>query len=240
LYLATLPPSLPACVVGGECVDIIMGNDLRNAVNTNCCWLRSSISTQMENDEEKLKSCWHLVFAHWLYNLLWCVYLIIMTANKQLSLFLCTTFHSRCVIISIGTSYSSFLAASEMKFSNSYIKCNLTVTKVTDWSRVSLMLAHCILKMGDFHSWISFVARRIAEYDSTCRTAEAEMGYPTICHLSFRPRSFRPGHFVPWSFRTWSFRILVISSLGHFVPSFYIIHFHSTCVKKYLNCVCCH
>jgi hypothetical protein len=66
------------------------------------------------------------------------------------------------------------------------------------------------------------------------------IGYPTIRPLSFRPRSFCPGHFVPCSFRTQSFRPLVISSPGHFVPSFYIIHFHSTCVKKSLNCECCH
>jgi hypothetical protein len=43
--------------------------------------------------------------------------------------------------------------------------------------------------------------------------------------LRFVPFHFVPGHFVrhfvPWSFRTGSFRPLVISSQGHFVPSFY-------------------
>jgi hypothetical protein len=32
----------------------------------------------------------------------------------------------------------------------------------------------------------------------------------------------------PWSFRPQSFHPLVISSPGHFVPSYHIIHFHST------------
>jgi hypothetical protein len=51
----------------------------------------------------------------------------------------------------------------------------------------------------------------------------------------FVPVISSPGHFVPGHFVPWSSRPLVILS-----PLFYIIHFHSRCVKKSLNCVCCH
>jgi hypothetical protein len=52
--------------------------------------------------------------------------------------------------------------------------------------------------------------------------------------LRFVPFHFVSGHFVPvisspsWSFHPRSFRPLVISSPGHFVPSYHTIYFHST------------
>jgi hypothetical protein len=51
----------------------------------------------------------------------------------------------------------------------------------------------------------------------------------------FVPVISSPGYFVPGYFVPWSSRPLVI-----LFPLFYIIHFHSTCVKKSLNYVCCH
>jgi hypothetical protein len=83
-----------------------------------------------------------------------------------------------------------------------------------DWRRRQLTVE----KERPFGTTPEKVSERLQTEIAALSVFALANGYPTICLLSFRPRSFRPGYFVPRSFRTQSFRPLVISSPAPWFP----------------------